>query len=532
MAAVTVAWDAAAYGRLTNADTVTGFTAVGSGASPTVETDYYYQGAACISIQVKTSQYELYYTSASTSMSANSKVWLAKVIQTNKNAIDGAGLLLRIGSGTGAYYEYSIYNSNTYPTLGGFAIIPVNPNIAQWRSSTTGSPNLAATTYFSLLSDSAFTAKAPNLGMDAVDIMDSGTGLTLTRGDGADANGSFSDFVSTDEANTSNRWGIVQTRDGIIYVNGKLKIGNSSVNTEFTDSNRVIVFPDHRVSNNFCGVDFNLSNTGDVYAISSCTFNGRGALYTSDDTRPFYTVTGTAGTLNLDSCTFNTFGVISFTSSCTVNGGSFLNGLSIVQNSANLYGITVQSPTNGQNVGFITSDNPTKLDNLSISMGSFGGHALTLTTPGSYTLTGHSYTGYSTSNGQSNSTIYNNSGGSVTLNVVGGDVPTVRNGTSATTTITASVNVTLTGLQDNTEVRVFNQGTTTVVDGTENATAGTTGNRSFTFSTSASTALDIRIINKQYEYLFIQYTTTGDASQSIPVQQRFDRNYRNPNGET
>ena len=91
-----------------------------------------------------------------------------------------------------------------------------------------------------------------------------------------------------------------------------------------------------------------------------------------------------------------------------------------------------------------------------------------------------------------------------------------------------SVNITVSGIKDNTEVRVFNQGTTTVVAGTENATAGSANNRTFTFSTSASTDLDIRLINKTHEYLLVQYTTTGDANQTVPVQQRFDRNYDNP----
>ena len=113
MAVVSVVWDAAASGRYNAADATTGWSATGSGASPTVETDYYYQGTACISIQVKTSVYTLTYTHGTgIDMNTTPAVWMAKVIQTNKNAIDGNGLIFQVGNAT-AYYEYDIFNSNT-----------------------------------------------------------------------------------------------------------------------------------------------------------------------------------------------------------------------------------------------------------------------------------------------------------------------------------------------------------------------------------------------------------------------------------
>jgi hypothetical protein len=54
---------------------------------------------------------------------------------------------------------------------------------------------------------------------------------------------------------------------------------------------------------------------------------------------------------------------------------------------------------------------------------------------------------------------FNNSGGQVTLNVTG-TIPTFRNGVASTTTI-VSVSITVTGLKDGTEVRVYSTGTTT-----------------------------------------------------------------------
>lgn len=123
--------------------------------------------------------------------------------------------------------------------------------------------------------------------------------------------------------------------------------------------------------------------------------------------------------------------------------------------------------------------------------------------------------------------VYNNSAGAVTINVTGGgDTPSIRNANAAanTTTVNNNRSVTLTGLQDNTEVRVYTAGTTTELAGTEDATDGTSGNRSFTFSVANGASIDIRIHKVTYEHLdILALSVTADSS--IPVSQRFDRNY-------
>lgn len=89
--------------------------------------------------------------------------------------------------------------------------------------------------------------------------------------------------------------------------------------------------------------------------------------------------------------------------------------------------------------------------------------------------------------------------------------------TAGTTTITQ---LTLTGLKTNTEVRVYQAGTTTEIDGVENS--GTT----FTTTTSES-SVDIVVHALGYEY---QRLNGVDTSQNLtlPISQRTDRNYSNP----
>ena len=82
-------------------------------------------------------------------------------------------------------------------------------------------------------------------------------------------------------------------------------------------------------------------------------------------------------------------------------------------------------------------------------------------------------------------------------------------------------------LKDLTEVRVLAFGTNTELAGIEVATAGTTDNRSFTFSLDASTPVTIVIHNLKYIYISINYTVPALAA-DLPIQQQFDRNYLNP----
>ena len=154
-----------------------------------------------------------------------------------------------------------------------------------------------------------------------------------------------------------------------------------------------------------------------------------------------------------------------------------------------------------------------------LSSGTTAGHAIKVSSAGTYTFTDLIFTGFG-SDGSNTAAILNDTGGAVTINVFGGLAPTVKNGTGATTTVNVLTTLTLTGLQSNSEVRVFNAGTTTELAGVENS--GTT----FTANISAS-SVDIVVHSLGYEYLKIEGADTS-SNLTLPIQQRVDRNYRNP----
>ena len=168
--------------------------------------------------------------------------------------------------------------------------------------------------------------------------------------------------------------------------------------------------------------------------------------------------------------------------------------------------------------------NPSIFQDNVFTGSSTSGHAIQLTTPGTYSFSGNVFSGYG-ANGSNSAAIYNNSGGAVTLNVSGGgSVPTVRNGAGASTTVNAAANVELTGLIADSEVRAYvgstsNPAAATEIAGVESSTT------SFTFSQSvAGQAGYIQIFHVLYQPVLISLTYSG-ADQTIPVQQITDRQY-------
>lgn len=116
--------------------------------------------------------------------------------------------------------------------------------------------------------------------------------------------------------------------------------------------------------------------------------------------------------------------------------------------------------------------------------------------------------------------------GNLTIDANSGSDPTTYTIVgSGSVTINTNVTVTLTGLIGTpaTEVRVYDTGTTTELTGQENVTTG-----SFDINLDATDFVDIRIHNIEYEYLAIINFDMPATDASIPIQQRFDRNYLNP----
>jgi hypothetical protein len=292
---------------------------------------------------------------------------------------------------------------------------------------------------------------------------------------------------------------------------------------DFRDANRSVVFAHQpRVTANFNTIE--VCNAGSRVDMSAFGFQNlgtvsRGRWVTTDD-----------ATINLTSCTFTGLGTLSFKSLSTILTTTFRDCDLVTQGNATFTGCTFDK---ARSSSAILSDNPTKITNCSFTSDGTG-HGIEINTAGTYDFTGNTFIGYSTTSPGSNPTantgstdamVYNNSGGAVTINLLSGTNITVRNGAGATTTVVSgNKTVTITGLKNPSEVRVFDQGTTTERSGT-GAESVTSGSHSFTLP--SGTAVDIAILSLGYQNLrILNFSTSSDTS--IPISQVLDRQYLNP----
>lgn len=434
--------------RRDDANAITGWT--NWGANPTQEPDYYYQNAYCISSQVKTAEVGHYFTDTSTvDYSGTTRTVLFKVIQTNFTAIDGNGLQLYIGNDSSAHYRYEIYSATTYPALGGFQVVPITPTVSGYWTQTVGTPALGTVDFYGIKSDANATAKAPNLGMDAVDYIDLGTGLSL---DGT--GGDFTDFYDYDVGTNTNRYGVLSEKDGIYYINGVLTIGSSTATT-FSDTNRTLVFPDARVATGFSGIDLDLQNASTSITIANCSFAGRGQVFgPNSDTRPDFEVSGTSGSATVNGCSFLNHRNVTFTSAASMDGGRIECRL-LTQNSADIENVTIvtDSITSVAALQDPTFGTTTDLHDVNFVQGG-AGHAIELDTATSYTLTNINFSGYGADTTDSAALDITATSGTVTVNVAGGNTPTYKTAGAIVDIVLNPVTTTITVIDTDTSTTI------------------------------------------------------------------------------
>lgn len=447
--------------RVEDAENGLGYSNIGGGQSGSSEGSFPYQGGNLFNRKVS-GQGGFYYDPTSDGKPAvnmqlpASRTWMVKAIVTDYGGLNGVnGIQIRIGSGINAFHVFIVSGSaakidalSEYPPAGGLIIVPIDPNVAAYRDSTSGSPALGAVDYFGIQANmDNSTSKSENVGLDAIDV---GTGLTLEGGDGADTDGTFADFVSFDEGTVNNRFGYATSIKGIVSAFGTLTIGSAAA-TEFTDNVARVLFPDGLFAAGWSGVAIDIQNAATLVAIGAQLVGlGSSAV---EDTRPDYTVTGTAGLHTLTGELTN-FRNVTLTSGCIVDGAT-LQAVSLTQDGADI-SATLQTTTDagGAFVANATFGATGIHDTSFIQNGA--GHAIEITTPGSYDLSAIFFEGYGADDA-TDAAIYNNSGGAVTLNIQnGGDVPTIRNGTGATTVVVNAVLVGISVFDAVTELPVAN----------------------------------------------------------------------------
>ena len=252
-------------------------------------------------------------------------------------------------------------------------------------------------------------------------------------------NGDFATFAEMATANDvgTARWGLFQ-EEGVGYLwKGLMSLGITATAVDFRDSNVNITIDDTpRTYASFNRIEINHASSIVKWTGISITAVNAAGLSIGQ-----FEVIADA-TIVFDTCAFtdmSTFVFHATSTSSTVDDCTFRRCGQVTQGLTSFDGcIFEESPAA---VSLLASDID-KIDNCDFfSDGS--NHALELDSNhagNSYTLSGCTFTDYASSDGSTgNECIYNNSGGAVTISVGTGQLPTVRNGSGATTTVSASV---------------------------------------------------------------------------------------------
>ena len=519
----------------------------GTGGTPSAisETDVFIQGTGACSVKVSNQGVVLAYATGGIDLSASNThvyIWVNMLAGGLMAARASNGLCIFLSSDatltTGSNYSmWAVDGSDTYP--GGWVRYVID--VSKTRTTGAGTLNLTSVQHIGMYCDTRpNTAKFDNLVIDRIDYT-TGPGLRVYGTSTTDD--TFGDILTADEGTIGNKYGIVTSKGGIIYCRGRIELGDD-VGTNaatLTDVDKVIVYENPLyydgssvvscVSSTLYRLDFVGNGTGATDITlgkkvgTGDTASGRnGLLFLSAG--PAVTMDFDDGNVNAAKIYGTTLRLITGGLTWGTNTAHEFIGNTVQQCAQVDFGSVIQrtniySGYQGTDGALLWngSINIQNCDFIANANGTSNSAGIYHTSTGTFSYTGLNFSG-------NDYHAYNNSGGLITINASESNISAgaVRLGAGASVTVNNNVSVTLTGLQNPTEVRVFDAGTQTERSGTgnENVTTG-----SHTFSIPASTAVDIRILALSYQNASILNFSTA-TSTTIPVTQIIDRQYDNP----
>ena len=362
-------------------------------------------------------------------------------------------------------------------------------------------------------------------------------GLIITTGT-VGLPGTFDEIAIDDRSDTNGKaYGIMRELGAGLYgLQGPLTFGDNVgvVATYFADTNATLAFEDRSigllkyyiniVGNATGSTTFKLgTKTGTTGGSNGCTLScpaGVGATFDATDIDLQFcliygsTLSGFENGITFSINATNAPNHEIFATTFAGNG-QVEPGLTIFKNNI------IATSTDATGSLLLPSSTTNMADLSFISDGT--GHAILITTAGTYTFTNYTYSGFGATT-TTDAVVYNNSGGAVTINVVGGDVPTYLNGVAATTTVVASFDLTLTNIPTGVKVTIVNSSTRAELQHTVSTGVD------IIYTHGGGEIVDILLNSLLYDpNLSDIYAITLDtADQSIKFQLLNDLNYDNP----
>lgn len=461
------------------------------------------------------------------------------------------------------------------PSNNGFILLWVDPSRTE-DGSTAGNPDITNTDFLgaSWAGGNVGGGNNPNCFIDSLFISSTATqpgGYAFT---GTATATPIEDLSSTEGNGSTGYQGTLFEADGVFYFYARWYIGRTSeaagtTSTTFSETDKSVIFVSQRtVADDWSGWTIDLGNASTTFSLTNSNYQnstvGDAGGGVADPTkRPDLLFIGTAGSATITNCAVLGLRLADFTSAVTMTGGS-LDVKDLNQNGATINGVDITSRVAsgtalGTQADFTFGTGTGTLENCTIKQpgNNSYGHFVEFTSAGqSYDFNNLIFegqylgvtTGTITAAGTADACVHNSSGGTVTINVSGGSIPTVRNTNGSTTVIVNAVTLTLTNILDGTEIVVLDSrddttpyeapiviarveeltGGVDVGSTAVNGTAGgTTNANTFTFTANSGATLYIKAFRTGSisDTIVDSYT----ASQNIQISQRQDRVFSNPN---
>lgn len=516
---------------LSTAEATTGWSdlnvAGGGGGALSIEIDFAIQGTNAITRQVTNNTRGAIYTAGATTLDPDDHyfVWTVSATPGITNTKAAGGIVAVIGNNSNNWDGWYVNGSDTLPQGGmqNYAIHSSSTPSFTDGTGLTGNPSI-----FGSYIQTNNTAKGDNY---AIDVIRYGTGYYIIDGDAIDP----ITFISASQDNdlNANRYGVITAIPGGEALKGRFVVGQTtaSVATQayFVAENDSLTFLETEYAlDDFSQVIFDHPST-QVF-INNTTFTG-----IADNNPGQVNFLDAATTGSITNSTFKRIGRTTLNGNVQVTGSVWNECRNVIQSGSVIFNSTFTStfPLAGtETTASIVSDDPSL-----ISFNTFNGDGehfgLQVVVTGSYTLQSNVFNDFVSGSPSGAAILFDPPGGTgdLELNIAGGVAsPSFINLSSGTVTINNNINIRLTGMRDNTEVRVMENGTNPPVElaGVENATSGSTDDRFFDFFLPAGTIVDINIVNVTYVIQRISAYTIPPSDATIPIQQVFDRNYSNP----
>jgi len=535
---------------ITVADAVTGFVGLGGGAAGTLDTEIFYEGTGSVAYSTSSTRAGLLYDAGSAQDWSNNVFYLlvnCGIVGLLATKASG-GLTVRFcGVTVTDWFEVYVAGSDSWPTTfsGGWAQFVVDIEDARSTAVTNGWVNGTppATTAIQYVGISTITGgtmprMVDNTWVDQLARLPDGSpGIVIEGQNGGATPWDWADVVA---ASDTGKWGTARLgAGGTTVLNTPVQFFVDDATTHaFSDTNAVILWDNQEYAPadlygfTVLGAATGTANltAGIKTGTGSSATGAQGWTVIAASTGVRWYFDSTAA--NIDSCGLYGCSFL-HAGSLLINNltTELISSLLIDNSSANISNTTflrnsVINAATLDGVAFATTTTPDTIEYCSFEFSD--GHAVEITATGSFNFSGNKFSGYGAT-ASNDAVIYNNSGGSVTLNILnGGDAGiSYRNGAGASTTINASFGLTLTNVPTDTRVVIVDSTTRTELF-THLMIPADAGETTYTHSGGAT--VDVLLHHYTYEpdISNIYDLTLPSADQTIQVSMFADLDYENP----